>query len=76
MFKTVNALNSLVGTVLSLAILTALATGGWFIYQGYFGERIRAQRELQAQQAKIADLTEELKNKQRQMVFQDTLNVS
>lgn len=60
MLKTVNALNNLIGTILSLAIIAAIGTGGWFVYQTYFAEKLKAQRESEAQEAKIAGLSQNL----------------
>jgi len=66
-FKTVNAINSLLGTILSLAILTALGAGGWFAYQTYFAERLNAEKELQAREAKIAGLSQDLEAREKQI---------
>ncbi|MFH1265614.1 MAG: hypothetical protein ABIK89_07785 [Planctomycetota bacterium] len=67
MFKTINAINGLVGTILSLAILAALGTGGWFAYRTYFAEKLRTERELEVREAKIAGLSRDLEARERQI---------
>lgn len=71
MFKTINAINGLVGTVLSLAILTALGAGGWFAYQTYFAEKLRAERELEVREAKIAGLSRDLEAREQEIARLD-----
>ena len=36
MLKEINAINSVVKTVLALVILAVLGAGGWFAYDNYF----------------------------------------
>jgi hypothetical protein len=66
-FKTLNALNNLAGAVVSLVVLAVIGVGGWFAYQTYFGEKIRAARAIQEQQAKIDGLTEDLAAREQQV---------
>ncbi len=57
--KTVNALSNLLRAVVSVAVLVALAAGGWWAYRAYHADRLQAE-QLQAQEAKINELTGEL----------------
>jgi hypothetical protein len=70
-FKTVNAIHSLVGTLLSLAILIVIGAAGWFGYQT-FAQKRDAEEELQAKEAEIAALSQELELKQREILRLDT----
>lgn len=67
MFRVINALNSLVGTILSLAILALLGVAGWIGFQTYYGEKWalqQSEQELVKTQAKIAGLSGMLQDKQ------------
>ena len=66
MLKTVNALNSLVGTLLSLVIVIALGVGAWFAYP-YVAGLLKAKNDLKAQEAKIAGLTSDLEARNQQI---------
>jgi len=66
-FKTVTAINNLVGTIVSLVILAALGAGGWFAYQTYFAEKLKAQKELQAREEKIAGLSKDLEAREQEV---------
>lgn len=65
--KTLNALNNLTRTIVSLAILVVLAAGGWFAYDAYFAEKVRAARALEEREAKIAGLTQDLETRQQEI---------
>lgn len=67
MLKTVNALNSFVGTLLSLLIVIALGAGAWFAYDNYFAGMLKAQNDLKAQEAKIAGLSMDLEARNREI---------
>jgi len=58
--KTINAVNNLTGTIVSLAVLAVIGAGGWYAYQTYFGEKLRAQKALEERETKIAGLTRDL----------------
>lgn len=63
MFKTFSALNSLLGTLLSLVIVTALAVGAWFAYHAYNADKWelqKAAKELQETQQEVSRLSGEL----------------
>ena len=60
MLKTINAVNKLAGTIVSLTILAVIGAGGWYAYQTYFAGKLRAQRELEEREAEIAGLTRDL----------------
>jgi hypothetical protein len=65
--KTLNALNNLTRTIVSLAILVVLATGGWFAYDAYYGEKLRAAKALEEREARIAGLTQDLEARQQEI---------
>ncbi|NQT13071.1 MAG: hypothetical protein HQ582_10005 [Planctomycetes bacterium] len=67
MLKTVNALNSFVGTLLSLVILIALGAGAWFAYDNYFAGKLKAENALKVQEAKIAGLSMDLETRDREI---------
>jgi len=58
--KTINAVNNLAGTIVSLAVLAIIGAGGWYAYQTYFADKLRAQKELEQREAKIAGLSRDL----------------
>ena len=60
MLKTINAVNKLAGTIVSLVVLAVIGAGGWYAYQTYFAGKLRAQREMEEREAKIAGLTHDL----------------
>jgi hypothetical protein len=65
--KTVNALNSLVGTLLSLLIVLALGAGAWFAYDNYFAGKLKAENALKVQEAQIAGLSIDLEARDREI---------
>ncbi len=67
MLKTINAVNKLAGTIVSLAVLAAIGTGGWYAYQTYFADKLRAQREIEEREAKIVGLTRDLATRQQEV---------
>jgi len=56
MLKAISAINSLLGTILGLAIVGMLGTIGWVGYQTYYGEK----DELERRQTQIDKLTKDL----------------
>ena len=60
MLKTINAVNKLAGTIVSLAVLAVIGAGGWYAYQTYFAGKLRAQREIEEREAKIVGLSRDL----------------
>jgi len=65
--KTINAVNNLAGTIVSLVVLAAIGTGGWYAYQTYFADKLRAQKELEQREAKIVGLTRDLATRQQEV---------
>ncbi len=59
MLKTVQALNSLLGSIVALTILALLFAAGWFGYQTYFG-RNEAEKKLAAKEVEIDGLKNEV----------------
>jgi len=69
-FRILNALNSLVGTVLALAILALLGVAGWIGFQTYYGERFalrKSEQQLANKEAEIAGLSDLLQGKQSEV---------
>jgi len=65
MLKALNAVNTLLGTVLALVIVGALSVGGWYGYSTYNEERWARQeseKKLEEQTAEIADLGKQVKS--------------
>lgn len=73
MFKTLTALNNLLGTVISLAILALISVAGWFGYHTYYG-RQDVEKRLAEREAEIERLGQELEARQREIVRLDTAN--
>lgn len=70
MFKTFSALNSLLGTLLALVIVTALAVGAWFAYHAYNADKWelqKAAKELQETQQEVSRLNGELALRQEEI---------
>lgn len=70
MFKTISALNSLLGTLLALVIVAGLGFGGWFAYHAYFADKWalrETEKELQARQQEVARLAGQLASSQEQI---------
>jgi Tfp pilus assembly protein PilO len=65
--KTLNALNNLTRTILSLAILVVLVGAGWFAYTFYFADKLQAAKALEERDAQIAGLNQDLKARQQQI---------
>jgi len=78
--KLLQALNTLIGGLLMLAVLTALGVGGWIGYQNYYADKLA----LEQTQAKLADretrmkaLSDDLAAKQKELAhLGDELKVS
>jgi hypothetical protein len=58
--KTINAVSNLAGAIVLLAVLAVIGAGGWYAYQTYFGEKLRARKALEEREAEIASLTRDL----------------
>ena len=70
MFKTLSALNSLLGTVLALTIVGLLCFGGWFGFKTYFADRFALEEtedKLAAREAELEGLSEDLQTKLQQI---------
>ncbi len=70
MFKTISALNSLLGTLLLLVIVAGLAAGAWFAYHTYYGEKLALERtaqELVQTQQEVSRLSGELAERQKEI---------
>jgi hypothetical protein len=73
--KTLNAVNTLLGTILGLVVVALIAVAGWFGYQTYYAGKSAlsdAQAQLVEQEATIAGLSKDLEGKQQAI---DRLNV-
>lgn len=70
MLKTMNAVNTLLGTVLGLAIVGLIGTGAWFGYHAYYAEQI-ARQDMEAQldesKAKLVSLSQEVEDKTKRI---------
>ena len=70
MYRFLNALNTLLGRLVSLALVGLVAVVGWFGYRVYFSDRFAlqdAQKRLAQQQERIQSLTQQLEAKQREI---------
>lgn len=67
MLKVIRAINTLLGTVVSLAVLAALAAGSWYAYNTFFQARWDAERALRDREAQIVTLTDDLRAKSQQL---------
>ncbi len=75
MFKTISALNSLLGTLLALLIVAALGAGGWFAYDTYFADKWElenTEKELKETQQEVGRLSTQLASSRKEV---ETLNV-
>jgi len=69
-FKALSALNSLIGTILALAMVTLLGVGAWFGYQTYYADKFalkQARQRVAEQQAQIIALNADLEAKRREI---------
>ena len=61
MLKTIQAMNTFLGTLLTLVVMAALGAGGWYGYQAYYAEKVArretetklAQREIELQKLAV-----------------------
>lgn len=70
MLKTMNALNTFLGTILGLAIVGLLGTGGWLGYRAYYAERIQRkdmEERLAEGEIRLASLHQEVEVKDKQI---------
>ena len=70
MLRAINAVNSLLGTVLGLAIVALLSAGGWFLWQSHYADQYalqQSQETVAEQESKIADLSEQVQLGQEQI---------
>lgn len=65
--KLVQALNSLVGTVLALAIIGLVAAGGWFAYRNYYAAKFSLEADLAAKQEQVDRLAGQLTASRQQV---------
>lgn len=68
MLKTLNAVNTLLGTLLGLVVVGLLAVAGWLGYTSYYAGRNaldEAKGRLAAQESAIAGLSKDVQDKQR-----------
>lgn len=68
--KILNALNSLVGGLLTLALLGTLGFGGWFVYRTYYARQLaleETQAKLADQEAEAKKLAQDLEAKQKEV---------
>ncbi|HIQ23421.1 MAG TPA: hypothetical protein EYH34_19535 [Planctomycetes bacterium] len=74
MLKTLNALNSLLATLLGFAIVALLGAGGYLGYRALFADKFRleeTQAILAHREAEIEDLSRQLKAKEQQVQLLD-----
>lgn len=67
MLKTIQAINSLLTTLVALGIFAILAVASWFGYHTYFG-REEAEKKLAAREAEIEGLKGDLQERDKQIV--------
>jgi len=65
--KIFRAINTILGAIVSLAILAALAAGSWYAYDVFLQARWEAERALRQREAEIAKLSDDLEAKTRQI---------
>lgn len=63
MFRFLNAMNTFLGRVVSLAVVALVAVAGWFGYHTYFGGKLA----LEDAQKQIAKQEEQIKTQQREI---------
>lgn len=67
MLKLVQALNSLIGAVLALAIIGLVAAGGWFAYKNYYAAKFSLEADLAAKQEEVDRLAGQLTASRQQV---------
>ena len=75
MFKTLQALNSFLGTILALAIVGLISVGGWIGYRSHFADKfalIETEEKLALSDAEIKRLSRDLDERMNQVEELDT----
>ena len=75
MFKTLGELNSLLATILGLAVTSLVGAAGWIGYNTYYSEKFAMEEvegKLAQRDVEIAEMSQDLQQKSRQIELLDT----